>query len=334
MDKKIFTVYMHVTPNNKKYIGMTCNETKIRWARGGGYKNQKHFYRAINKYKWENIKHIIIAKKLTKEQACNLEIELIKIYDTTNIQNGYNKSLGGECPMYGLKHSDETKIKMSLLATGDKNPMYKREVSSETKELLSKKRAGRKFSKETREKISISNSGKKRSEKTKKDYSNASKKRWESEEYREKMRRSRMTPVLQFDKNMRFIKEWDCVLTASAFYNIGKGGIYGCCSKRKEHFYGCIWIYKKDYDGEITPLVYSEEKLKQTISKSVGVSEKTRQKMRKKPVLQFDKEMNFIREFESATMASNFLGIAKTNIGACCIGKLKTSGGFIWKFKD
>lgn len=52
-----------------------------------------------------------------------------------------------------------------------------------------------------------------------------------------------------------------------------------------------------------------------------------------KPVLQYDKQMNFIREWESATAVRNVLGINKSHIGECCMNKLKYAGGYIWKYK-
>ncbi len=53
-----------------------------------------------------------------------------------------------------------------------------------------------------------------------------------------------------------------------------------------------------------------------------------------KPVLQFDKQGNFIKEFNSAKEATIAMGKpGKDDIGRCCRGGLKTAYGFIWKFK-
>jgi hypothetical protein len=58
-------------------------------------------------------------------------------------------------------------------------------------------------------------------------------------------------------------------------------------------------------------------------------------KDRSKPVLQFDKQGNFIREWESGTVASKTLHIQHSSISDCCnSGKQKTAGKFIWKFKN
>lgn len=52
-----------------------------------------------------------------------------------------------------------------------------------------------------------------------------------------------------------------------------------------------------------------------------------------KPVLQYDKEGNFIKEWESAKSVENELGIKRSSIGRCCNGKRKTAGKFVWRYK-
>lgn len=89
-----YTVYMHVFPNSKKYIGITRQEPKKRY--GGGY----HYHtqvvgKAIKKYGWENIEHKIMYSNLTKEEAEKREQELIKKYKTIRKEYGYNISIGG-----------------------------------------------------------------------------------------------------------------------------------------------------------------------------------------------------------------------------------------------
>ena len=52
-------------------------------------------YNAIKKYGWENVKHEILYKNLTKEEAEQKEIELIKFYNSTDDNFGYNIEKGG-----------------------------------------------------------------------------------------------------------------------------------------------------------------------------------------------------------------------------------------------
>lgn len=91
-----YVVYMHVSPTMKRYIGITCQDPKKRWCNGKGYKNNKHFFNAVQKYGWESFEHLILFEGLTKEEACEKEQELIKKYNSHNPHYGYNGTKGGE----------------------------------------------------------------------------------------------------------------------------------------------------------------------------------------------------------------------------------------------
>ena len=52
------------------------------------------------------------------------------------------------------------------------------------------------------------------------------------------------------------------------------------------------------------------------------------------PVLQYDKEGNFIKEWESQASAARYYGIYQGNINKVVVGKRQTCGGFIWKYKE
>ena len=68
------------------------------------------------------------------------------------------------------------------------------------------------------------------------------------------------------------------------------------------------------------------------------VSEETRKRIREnnpsKPVLQFSKDGKIIAEYPSIRDAERQTGCYKTHICACCKGKLKSTGGYIWKYKE
>lgn len=113
-----FTVYKHTCPNGKVYIGITSLNPIKRWRNGTGYHHNQHFTSAILKYGWDNIKHEILYSDLTKEEACEKEIELIALYKSNNPDYGYNLSLGGDVSAYGCKRSDKTRRKMSEAKKG------------------------------------------------------------------------------------------------------------------------------------------------------------------------------------------------------------------------
>lgn len=54
----------------------------------------------------------------------------------------------------------------------------------------------------------------------------------------------------------------------------------------------------------------------------------------KKPILQFDKQGNFLAEFSSSVEAMRKLNLPNAHISAVCNGKRKTTCGFIFKFKE
>lgn len=89
-----FYVYIHTTPDGKKYVGMTYQSPKIRWGNGDGYKSNDAFYRAIIQYGWDNIDHEIFFETEEYEMAKACEKIMISKYDTTNPSKGYNHSPG------------------------------------------------------------------------------------------------------------------------------------------------------------------------------------------------------------------------------------------------
>lgn len=116
-----YTVYKHVFPNNKIYVGMTSLKPNRRWDNGRGYITQELMARAINKYGWENVEHIIIASGLNKTEAEQMEISLIAELKANNPSYGYNIENGGNCPG---SHSEITRKKIGDAQRGEKNHMY------------------------------------------------------------------------------------------------------------------------------------------------------------------------------------------------------------------
>lgn len=120
---KKYIVYMHIFPNNKKYIGITSKTPNGRWEGGTGYNKirQPMMYNAIQKYGWDNVKHVILFENLSYEEASQREIELIAKYKTNcrryGNNYGYNMTDGGDGTT-GHIVSDEAKIKMSQKRMG------------------------------------------------------------------------------------------------------------------------------------------------------------------------------------------------------------------------
>ena len=139
----MFCVYKHTAPNGKVYIGITADNPSHRWNNGNGYKANEHFYSAIQKYGWNNFKHEILVDGLTKAEACQKEIEMIKQYKSNDRAFGYNISIGGEATALGSHHTEETKMKMSESRHGVNAYWFGKHRSSETIEKIIKAKQGK-----------------------------------------------------------------------------------------------------------------------------------------------------------------------------------------------
>lgn len=196
-----YTVYMHVTPNNKKYIGITMRNPKLRWKNGSGYLNNSHFYNAIKKYGWDNIEHKILFTNLTKEEAEAKEIELIAKYNATNRKYGYNNDNGGKT--IGT-HSEATREKLRLSHQGKRPYIHKTEEE-----------------KEKHRKRTIA--------------------KWEDEEARKKMHEAIIKYHGVKVMCLETKKVFNTLVEAGAFYNVCCKHIGACCRGQRKTAGGYHW---------------------------------------------------------------------------------------------
>lgn len=212
-----YTVYIHIFPNNKRYIGCTKLKLSDRWRNGKGYKNNKEFLEAVNNFGWDNVKHEIVAENLEYESACILESELIKKYNTTNLEYGFNKSnykgTGGVPVFKGKRHTEETKNKISL---SNKN---------------------KRLSDEHKNKISII----KKQQTQGKDNPFFGKRH--SESSKEKIRNLKSIEVCQYDINNNFIRKWNSAKMAGNELHIDPSTITKCCKGKVKSIGGFRWKY-------------------------------------------------------------------------------------------
>lgn len=131
LEEKKWCVYKHTnTINGKVYIGITCQIPEKRWKNGYGYTQNKYFFNSIKKYGWNNFKHEIVKKNLSKLEACDIEKDLINKYKCI-VPKGYNLSTGGETPSTGCNRTEENKkrISDSMKQFRKNNPNYLDDVS-------------------------------------------------------------------------------------------------------------------------------------------------------------------------------------------------------------
>lgn len=120
---------MHIFPNSKRYVGITKQLPELRWQNGNGYVRNEYMHRAIQKYGWNNISHVIVKSGISKSEACETEKELIKQFSCCDKMFGYNILEGGDTPHI----TEEMKDKLREKRTGSK-------ASVETREKMRKSR--------------------------------------------------------------------------------------------------------------------------------------------------------------------------------------------------
>lgn len=154
--------------NGKIYIGQTIQKGKqLETYLGSGVSLRN----AIIKYGKDKFIKYIIFYAFDKNELDNAEEHLIEIYSAREKSIGYNIMKGASLDMTGLKHSDETKKKISDAGRGRRHTKQHKEwisnfnkgrvLSESTKQKIREKAIGRITSKET--KIKLSQKGKVRS---------------------------------------------------------------------------------------------------------------------------------------------------------------------------
>lgn len=165
--------------NHKQYVGITKFSLEERFLQHT--KRGFILTEAIQKYGKTKFSIELIEEVESAERAYELEMYYIKKYNTKT-PNGYNLTDGGdgifgwtpsdeykkECSertkklhiekkvgMYGKKHTDESKKKMSDASKGKEKPwLIGRKVSEETKEKISQSNKGKTVLENTKHKIS------------------------------------------------------------------------------------------------------------------------------------------------------------------------------------
>jgi len=93
----MYTVYCHVFPNGKRYVGITkCSTSKRFGLHGGRYKTCPLVARAIEKYGWAKVTHEVLDVAECKDEAENKERYYIALFNTTDPRFGYNVLPGGD----------------------------------------------------------------------------------------------------------------------------------------------------------------------------------------------------------------------------------------------
>lgn len=120
-------------------------------------------------------------------------------------------------------------------------------------------------------------------------------------------------PVQCYDMDGNFIKEYPNAAYAARDIDISYSVMQQVLHEIRRSCGGYQWKYKDD-----------PRKIEKYTNRQGG----------KIPVSQYSKEGVYMRDWESATQAGRELKIDSSSITKCLKGKLKTCGGFIWRYKE
>jgi len=306
-EKRNFKVYMHIAPNGKKYIGITGGKVSRRWRKDGtGYKGQA-FYNAIKKYGWDNFEHIIISDNLTQKEACQMEIDLIKKYKTTNKKHGYNRSTGGEISSVGSRWTQKQYKKFT-------KPIIQYTLDGKFVKEWN-------FLREIEESLGYSST----------DISSCClKKLRTSNGYVWRHRGDKFSlnenydMIYQFTLNGEFIEQFRMIKDASQKIKCDHNSISKVCSYKIKQAGGYTW--RRQSDPIFDKYKLGSKELKELIKKQTVPSNA---KIR---INQYSLDGIYIKTWESCRSIDKGLKVSRSTVVACCKGERLTAGGYKWKY--
>lgn len=125
-------------------------------------------------------------------------------------------------------------------------------------------------------------------------------------------------PVYMLDKDtFEVLREFPSIILASKEMRIDDGAIYKVCSNQRNFAGGYSWVFKDEYNAET--IKKKKEKLK------------TKFQSRKKRVCKIDpKTMKVLAFYDGIREAERINGLS--TIKHCVSGRVKTAGGYVWKY--
>lgn len=131
----------------------------------------------------------------------------------------------------------------------------------------------------------------------------------------ESMRRGKsnqMHKVRQYDFDGNLIAEYESTAAAARAYDVDRTLISAVCRHKRPSGVGYRWEYA---DDNASDFFYLESK-------------------KPKRVYQCTLDGEIVNSFASMMDASRIFGINRSAISACCSGRQRTAGGYIWRYAD
>lgn len=247
-------IYKITNPKNKIYIGQSRDiDRRFNVYRRLECKNQIKLFNSLNKYGFESHIFEILEECLFEE--LNIRERYYQDYYDVTSKKGLNCTLQetnvlprivSEETKLKLKNriiSQETRDKISKTSMGHKGYFNNKKHTEEAKLKISLGNTGNIHTKESREKMSKYHKGKILSEKTKEKIRIGNQGKGMSIENRIIVSKRQSKPILQYDLEDNFIKEWRNVTEAKNYF---KGDIPAALKGRQHQSCGFKWKYKNE----------------------------------------------------------------------------------------
>ena len=111
----------------------------------------------------------------------------------------------------------------------------------------------------------------------------------------------------------QLIKKYNSITEAANENNMATTNISKACNGTIKTANSCIWRYEDTS--------FSDEDLKEILHNN-----------RKRKIIQYDKDKNYINTYESIAEAMRQTGVKDTSISACCRGNYHFAGGYKWEY--
>lgn len=303
-------IYKITSPSGRIYIGQSrdLDRRKKEYEKYiKNYNRQVKLLASINKYSWNQHSFDII-------ETCN--------FNDLNTRERYWQE---------YYNSVEQGLNCFYTKTTDKPAIF----GLETRVRMSKAHLGKKVSEKTKLKMSLSRQGKKHSEETKLKMS----------EIKVSKRSANFKKIIRNKNNYKSIS---CLspnnilcnfksckdaakkigVTSSAIYNV----LYKSTTGRIKGYHSFKMLTPNDrYLGNLEIIKQDKPKISELCKQ---VSSANCKKLFSKPIIQYDKSMNIITEYKSLSEAARQTNMSAQNISSVCLGKNKSAGGYIWKYKN
>lgn len=213
MASETYTLYRHVSPEGKTYIGITSRPLWVRWQKGGSaYRKNPYFAEDIRRFGWDSFKHESLKEGLTQEEAEALEVEYIEKGRTYEREHGYNIKIG---TAYGGRFTEESKRKISEAQKGKPRPESHRIKSLEEREKLRRANLGNHNARGCHR----------------------------TEEHKERLRELKSKGVCQYSMSGEKLGTFRSLAEAEKQTGISKGNICEMIHGKRTHAGGFLWAY-------------------------------------------------------------------------------------------